>query len=250
VDKLDKVGPEVVARLLMQEAGLSSPAAEQCLRMAAIASPDAGFAEELAALGVGSDLMEQGVEELVAVVEGANRLRPGSVVADLKIARGLDYYTGTVYETVLHGHEGIGSIASGGRYDALASDGRVTYPGVGISLGVSRLVSVLLDRDLVEVDRVVPSVVLVAVNEEGSRVESERIAALLRERGIAAEVAPRAEKFGKQIRYADRRGIPYVWFPGAEEPVKDIRSGQQVAARAEDWRPATDDLHPRVTPRA
>ena len=250
VDKLDKVGPEAVARQLVAEAGLSSGAADQCLLMAAISSPDAGFADELGALGVSSGLMEEGVKELVAVVEGANRLCPGSVVADLRIARGLDYYTGTVYETVLHGHEGIGSIASGGRYDALASDGRVTYPGVGISLGVSRLVSVLLDRDLVEVDRVVPSVVLVAVNDEGSRAESERIASKLRDRGIAAEVAPRADKFGKQIRYADRRGIPYVWFPGAEEPVKDIRSGQQVAAEAEDWQPAPDDLRPRITPRA
>ena len=250
VDKLDKIGSEAVARLLVQEAGLSSSAADQCLRLAAITSPDTAFADALAGLGPGSALMDQGVEELAAVVEGANRLRPGSVMADLRIARGLDYYTGTVYETVLQGHEGIGSIASGGRYDSLASDGRVAYPGVGISLGVSRLVSVLLERELVDVDRAVPTVVLVAVNEEGSRFDSERIAGLLRDRGIAAEVAPRADKFGKQIRYADRRGIPYVWFPGAEEPVKDIRSGEQVAADPGHWQPPREDLHPRVTLRA
>ena len=95
-------------------------------------------------LGVRDPLLDEGVAELAAVVEGANALLPGSVVADLRIARGLDYYTGTVYETQLVGYEQVGSICSGGRYDALASDGKVTYPGVGISLGVSRLLGVLL----------------------------------------------------------------------------------------------------------
>lgn len=246
IDKLGKISADVAGRILVDEVGLSAQAAERCLALAEIRTPDDSFADRVAALGVANDLLEQGIEELRAVVTGANRQRPGSVVADLRIARGLDYYTGTVYETELRGHESLGSIASGGRYDSLASDGRTTYPGVGISLGVSRLVSVLIDRGLVEVSRAVPSAVLVAVNDETTRPQSEEIAGLLRTRGIACEVAPKADKFGKQIRFADRRGIPFVWFPGADEPVKDIRSGVQAPADPRTWTPPQGDFRPRV----
>jgi histidyl-tRNA synthetase len=246
VDKLGKISAEAAGRILVNEVGLSAQSAERCLALAEIRTVDDSFADRVAALGVGNDLLEEGIEELRAVVTGANRQRPGAVVADLRIARGLDYYTGTVYETELLGHERVGSIASGGRYDALATDGRTTYPGVGISLGVSRLVSVLIDRGLVEVSRAVPSAVLVAVNEEASRSQSEEIAGLLRARGISCEVAPKAEKFGKQIRFADRRGIPFVWFPGVDEPVKDIRSGVQVQADPRTWTPPEGDARPRV----
>lgn len=246
VDRLDKAGPDAVGRMLVADAGLSASAAEQCLAMAAIQAPDAGFVEQLEAIGPSSALMEEGIDELLAVIEGANRQRPGSVIADLRIARGLDYYTGTVYETMLEGHASIGSISSGGRYDALAADARARYPGVGISLGVSRLVSVLLDRELVQADRRVPSAVLVAVNDEESRAASEQVAGALRARGIPCEVAPKAEKFGKQIRYADRRGIPYVWFPGIDAPLKDIRSGDQTAADPATWMPPAADLTPQI----
>ncbi len=138
----------------------------------------------------------------------AARDRPGEIVADLKIARGLDYYTGTVFETRLHGYDGLGSICSGGRYDALATDGRTTYPGVGISLGVSRVLVPLLGKGVVEADRSVPSAVLVAVVDEEHRTASDILAEQLRGNGVACEVAPAAQKFGKQIRYAERRGSP------------------------------------------
>jgi len=174
------------------------------------------------------------------------------VVADLKIARGLDYYTGSVYETVLVGHEQLGSICSGGRYDTLASDGSTTYPGVGLSIGVSRLVSRLIGGGLVTATRSVPSAVLVAVADEEHRDRSDAVAAALRTRGIPVEVAPSAAKFGKQIRHADRRGIPFVWFVGGDEgaadQVKDIRSGEQVDADAGSWSPDEADLWPRVVP--
>lgn len=248
IDKLDKIGPAKVAGLLTAEAGLSEAAADRCLELAAIRTPDASFAERVRALGVTDVLLDEGIDELVAVVEGANARRPGSVVADLRIARGLDYYTGTVYETQLVGFESVGSIASGGRYDSLASDGRQTYPGVGISLGVTRLVSILLGRDLVAVSRPVPSAVLVAVVEDSSRSDSEDVAAQLRARGIACEVAPAADKFGKQIKHADRRGIPYVWFPDPSgDTVKDIRTGEQVGADAGSWSPHLSELRPTVT---
>ncbi len=194
--------------------------------------------------------------ELGALVEAASVRAPGVVVADLKIARGLDYYTGSVYETVLVGHEQLGSICSGGRYDTLASDGANTYPGVGLSIGVSRLVSRLLSAGLVRATRSVPSAVVVAVTSEETRGASDGVATALRSRGVPVEVAPAAAKFGKQIRYADRRGIPFVWFPGRVEDdgtrspdqVKDIRSGEQVDADAATWAPPAEDLHPRVVP--
>jgi len=249
VDKLDKIGPDAVGRALVDDAGLSQAGATACLELAGITSSDASFADRVRALGVRDPLLDEGLDELVRVVEGVAAFSPGLVVADLRIARGLDYYTGTVYETILQGHEDLGSISSGGRYDALASDGRTTYPGVGISIGVSRILGRLLGRGSLEASRSVPTCVLVAVADEDARPRAMAVAAALRARGIAAEVSPSAAKFGKQIRHADRRGIPFVWFPGADDEgdsVKDIRSGEQVAASARDWTPPTSDLWPTV----
>jgi len=249
LDKLDKVGAEQVARLLVSEAGLASEAAERCLRLAQISGDDEIVVERVRDLGVQHPLLDQGLDELSAVVAGANERRPGVLVADLKIARGLDYYTGTVFETELQGFESLGSICSGGRYDSLASDGKVTYPGVGLSLGVSRLLVPLLAAGYITSSRSVPSCVVVGVADEAERHASEQVAASLRARGISCEVAPSAAKFGKQIRHADRRGIPFVWFIGADgaHSVKDIRSGDQTAADPATWNPPPDDLHPRVT---
>jgi len=251
VDKLDKIGPDAVGQALVADAGLSPAAAQACLRLAGITSSDASFADQVLGLGVSDPLLDEGLDELVRVVDGVAAIRPGLVVADLRIARGLDYYTGTVYETLMSGHEDLGSISSGGRYDSLASDGRATYPGVGISIGVSRILGRLLGRGTLTASRSVPTCVLVAVADEESRGRANAVAAALRGRGIATEVAPSAAKFGKQIRHADRRGIPFVWFagdPAAGEPdsVKDIRSGEQVAASAENWLPADADLWPTV----
>ena len=107
---------------------------------------------------------------------------------------------------------------------------------------------VLVGRGLVTASRSVPTAVLVAVTDEESRAESDAVAEALRARGISTEVAPKADKFGKQIRYADRRGIPFVWFTGTEDghAVKDIRSGDQVAADPGTWSPPQEDLAPVV----
>ena len=248
VDKLDKIGPEKV-RAMLEEAGRTTAQAEQCLALAAIRTEDLGFVEQVRALGVQHPTLDEGLEALSRVIQAGLENAPGAMVADLKIARGLDYYTGTVYESQLEGHESWGSFCSGGRYDALASDGRTTYPGVGISIGVSRLLGLLLGKGLLTASRSTPACVLVAVNDEAGRPTSTRIATALRARGIACEVAPKPAKFGKQIRYAERRGVPYVWFPGAGESgdqVKDIRSGDQVDAEAGSWHPPAEDLRPQI----
>jgi histidyl-tRNA synthetase len=249
VDKLDRIGPANVKALLVEQGGTAQQA-DQCLALASIRTADLGFVEKVRALGVQHPLLDEGLESLATVIRTAMAHAPGRVVADLRIARGLDYYTGTVYETQLIGHEEWGSVCSGGRYDALASDGRNTYPGVGISIGVSRILGLLIDRGVVTASRSTPAAVLVALVDDESRDQSLAVATALRARGIACEVAPAAAKFGKQIRYAERRGIPFVWFPGAGESgdeVKDIRSGEQVPASPDTWTPPTEDLRPTVT---
>ncbi|MCX6421549.1 MAG: histidine--tRNA ligase [Actinobacteria bacterium] len=247
IDKLDKIGPAKVATLLQSDVGLSAAAANACLALADIRTTDLSFVDRVRALGVQNDLLDEGLDELSAVISGVHRENKAAVVANLRIARGLDYYTGTVYETELVGHESVGSICSGGRYDTLASVGNRVFPGVGISLGVTRLVSILLGRSLVSVSRSVPSAVLVAVNDEDGRSASAAVASTLRSRGIPCEIAAQPDKFGKQIRYAERRGIPFVWFltdSGGE--IKDIRSGDQTPADPATWVIPEDDRAPQV----
>ncbi|EEH63409.1 histidine--tRNA ligase [Gleimia coleocanis DSM 15436] len=246
IDKLDKIGAEgVMAEML--ENGISAEQGEKLLEMAAI-RVESGVTDAVLALGVDNETLRAGLEELDALLIAATKRAPGRVVADLKIARGLDYYTGSVYETVLEGHEDLGSICSGGRYDSLATNGKRTYPGVGLSIGVSRLVSRILGQELVHASRSVPSCVLVAVNDEEHRSEADDIAYALRSRGIPTEVSPNSAKFGKQIKFADKRGIPFVWFTNEEgvSTVKDIRTGEQVEADAATWMPPATDLLPTV----
>jgi histidyl-tRNA synthetase len=167
IDKLDKMPADEVGKLLVSEAGLSDEQAAKCLELATITATDDSFVEKVRALGVESELLEEGLTELATLINataplagpdsGAESVR---IVADLSIARGLDYYTGTVFETRLDGYESLGSICSGGRYDALASDGKTTYPGVGISLGVSRVLVPLVQKGALDGDRQVPSTAL------------------------------------------------------------------------------------------
>ena len=254
VDKLDKIGLEAV-RAGLEDAGVSPDQARACLALADIHSTDTSFADRVRALGVAHDTLESGLVDLAAVMQAGMAHAPGVLLADLKVARGLDYYTGTVYETQLVGSEAYGSVCSGGRYDSLVSDGRTTYPGVGISIGVSRLLAKFLPSGAWQASRATPTCVLVAVNTEEDRASAMGVAAALRARGVATEVAPSAAKFGKQIRYADRRGIPFVWFPGRaleatgteRDSVKDIRTGEQVEADAASWTPPVADLRPRLT---
>lgn len=246
VDKIDKIGPEKVVERLI-EAGATDKQARLAVQLADISSTDTSFADQVRALGVEHPILDQGLEQLTQVMAAAEEHAPGLLMADLRIARGLDYYTGAVYEIYLVGQESFGSVGGGGRYDALASDGRTTYPGVGISIGVSRLVHRLVSQGLLKGSRSTPTAVLVALNAEEDRAEAMRTAAQLRSRGIPVEVAPAAAKFGKQIRFADRRGIPFVWFSTENGPeVKDIRSGDQVPADAATWAPPAEDLRPRI----
>ena len=263
IDKLDKIGADEVAKLLVEGCGADENQARACLELAELTAADGAelsgkFDTLCEKHGIANDseayvLARQGLDTLAMIVDEAARIRPGSVIADLKIARGLDYYTGSVYETFLDGAAALGSICSGGRYDNLASQGNRKYPGVGLSIGLSRLVSYMLHTAGAHANRVSPASVLVAVWNEEDRSASNQIANQLRARGIAADVAPTAAKLGKQIKYADKLGIPYVWFPAdksaqdASDEVKNIITGDQQPANAQSWEPDTVYAQQTVT---
>jgi histidyl-tRNA synthetase len=250
LDKLAKIGPDGVARLL-ELAGAGPEQSRACLEFAGLRGPGAlAAALDLAARhGAVTEDVTLGAERLAVLLAAADDAAPGAVEADLSIARGLDYYTGTVYETELVGHESLGSVCSGGRYDDLAASGTERYPGVGLSIGLTRLLSRVLGS-LVRASRPVPTCVLVAVDSEADRPRSDAVARSLRSRGIPADTAPTAARYGRQIRHADRLGIPFVWFPArgseAEHEVKDIRSGEQAPADPAAWQPPEADRWPVV----
>ena len=240
LDKYDKIGPEGVSQEL-SALGLAPSQVEVALRAAAItAVTGSELRTAVGDLGLDPAPIDDGLDELATVLDALHDYAPSQVRASLRIARGLDYYTGTVYETVIPGHESFGSVCSGGRYDALVSDGRRIFPGVGLSIGVSRLVALLLSTGMLEPEAPSPAQVLVAVANEQARSESVEVARALRRRDIPTEVSPSARKFGQQIRFAERRGIDYVWFVNedGDHSVKNIVTGVQEAADPYSWVPA------------
>ncbi|MEO8743167.1 MAG: histidine--tRNA ligase [Lysobacteraceae bacterium] len=261
VDKLDKRGVDHVRTSLMGEGfGLSADVADKLLDFVRIRSHGHEDAlEKLAALGSGdahgcasvagagcagatSDAFNSGVSELREVLELVRGLGvPESHYAiNLSIARGLDYYTGTVFETTLNEHPQIGSICSGGRYDNLASNYTKSHlPGVGISIGVTRLFWQLQEAGLI--DKAESSVqALVGLLDEARLHDGLQIARELRAGGINTEVQLESRKLARQMQYADRAGIRFVVLVGEDETargvvtVKDMRRGEQFeVARAE-----------------
>ncbi|MCD0453245.1 histidine--tRNA ligase [Actinocorallia sp. API 0066] len=240
-DKLDKIGEDGVARILTTQVGLSDEQAKACLDLARIRGTDSSVIERIAALGPKSDLLSEGLDELAFVLDSLSDLPEGSICADLSIARGLDYYTGTVYEGKLLNYPTYGSICSGGRYENLAGTFiRRSLPGIGISIGLTRIFAKLLAEGLLPADGPKsPSDLLVVVPSDERSQVATATAARLRSRGFKVEVYHQADKLGKQIRYASRKGIPFIWFPPFEDDkpheVKDMASGEQSEADPETW---------------
>ncbi len=237
VDKIDKIGREETCRLLV-DAGLTAGAAEKCVAVADVEATDRSVVDAVEALGVSNELVSEGLKELTDVLEYG---RGSNVVAALRIARGLNYYTGTVVEGVLEGYESSGSVCSGGRYDDLAGDNKVKLPGMGVSIGVTRLMGLCLHHGLLKPGSRSPASVLVVVHKPEEITSSHEVAGALRERGVKTVVSHRASAYGKQIQWAEKMGIRYVWFPArADSPheVRDIVEGQQAAADLSTWSPA------------
>jgi histidyl-tRNA synthetase len=242
-DKLDKIGADGVRAALRSTVGLTDRQAGACLDLARIRGTSASVADDVTSLGVKSDLLTEGLDELTFVLSSLADLPEGTIAANLAIARGLDYYTGTVYEGAFTGFPGYGSICSGGRYENLAGSYiRRDLPGIGMSIGLTRIFAKLVAEGLIATGPSCPTTVLVAVPSDDRRPEAATTAARLRERGINTELYHQADRVGKQIRYAARKGIPYVWFPpfedGKPHEIKDLASGDQIPADLASWRPA------------
>ena len=181
-------------------------------------------------------VLKEGIEELSFVLDQLSHLPEGAVVADLSIVRGLDYYTGTVYETrLLDIPEFTSSVCSGGRYDDLAGSYINKHlPGVGISIGFTRLFDVLKHNGYIKTGKKCPTDILVVLPEEGMRTSANTAAHTLRQNGWNVEVYHAPQKIGKQIAYAEKKGIPYVWFPDLSE-VKNLETGDQAKADPATW---------------
>ncbi|MEC3895886.1 MULTISPECIES: histidine--tRNA ligase [Nocardiopsis] len=241
VDKLHKIGDEGVREILSAE-GLTDERIEPCLALARLKGDGPDVVAKVRELGVRSELLDEGLEELAFVMNDLADLPRGDVVADLSIARGLDYYTGTVYEASFDDDPGYGSICAGGRYENLAGQFiRRRLPGVGISIGLTRIFAKLVAEGRIEGGRVCPTDVMVVVPNAERRAEALRTGELLRARGLNTEVFHSTSKVGKQIQYASKKGIPFVWFPpfeeGGDHEVKDMDGGEQVTADPTTWSP-------------
>lgn len=250
VDKLAKIGADKVEELLINELNLQPEIAKKCVSLATIKTVDSSFYDKVMAFGLQNELLLEGLNELKYVMDSLSDLPKGSVWADLSIARGLDYYTGTVLETEMYGFANLGSVCSGGRYDNLAGDGKIKLPGMGVSIGLTRMLAPLFARKMLHANRQTNTLVLVALVNEESRNQANKVANILRARGIATEVHHSPQKFGKQIRAAERKGIPFVWFYNPtelnEHEIKDIRSGEQSKVDIESWMPNDSDTKIRV----
>jgi histidyl-tRNA synthetase len=240
IDKFEKIGAEEVMKLLLEE---NLPPSTTNKIVSLIRTTDLGT------IVPENKTMEEGLEELQFVLDQLSHLPEHAAVADLSIVRGLDYYTGTVYETqLLDVPEFTGSVCSGGRYDDLAGNYINKHlPGVGISIGFTRLFDVLRQTEKIKPASKSPAHILVALPSEDRREIATETARTLRNRGYNVELYHAPQKIGKQIGYAEKKGIPYIWFPPFDDAkgddnsaheVKDMSSGDQSGADPATWKPA------------
>lgn len=236
IDKLEKIGDSGV-RAELKELGLPESTVDKILSFIKIQGSDEEKLEALKALDITNEIFREGIEELETVIEYVKSfgVPEKNYMIDLTIARGLDYYTGTVYETFLDDYPEIGSVCSGGRYDNLAEFYTIQkLPGVGISIGLTRLFYQLKEAGLLEGDA--PSTltkVLVVPMDETCNEYSIKVANILREEGIVSEVHFEEAKVGKKLNYANKLDIPYVILIGEDEirrqmvSLKDMKTGDQ-----------------------
>ena len=243
VDKLDKIGSDKVRVLLVEECGVEETKADEILTFIAIRGTNGEVLSALEQYRGRNEVFDQGLDELSSVTKllGAFGVPEENFAVDLTIARGLDYYTGTVYETTLLDHPEIGSVCSGGRYDNLAeyyTDRPL--PGVGISIGLTRLFYVLNEQRMLNEERVMAPADVMIVPMTDDLEAAVRLATELRAQNIRVQLYAEQKKFKAKIQYADKLHIPYVVFLGEDEiaagtvSLKDLRTGDQVTVPAQD----------------
>jgi histidyl-tRNA synthetase len=237
IDKLDKRGAEAVATTLAAEPfNLSADTVARIMDFVQVRSTGhADALARLAALGEGNATLKEGVDELRQVVGMLKDLGvpEGDYAVNFSIARGLDYYTGTVYETTLDDYPQIGSICSGGRYENLAGHySKSKLPGVGISIGATRLFYQLREAGIIQVEE--SSVqVLVGLMDDARLGESLQIGSELRAAGLNTEVQLEAKKLAKQFQYADRAGVRFFVLVGEDEAARGVATVKDLRAQAQ-----------------
>ena len=244
VDKLDKIGPEKVKAILMgEECALTEAEADEILKFIAITGTNAEVIAALEGYTGREELFDLGLQELKA---GGDNLSAFGVpeenfAVDLTIARGLDYYTGTVYETTLLDHPEIGSVCSGGRYDNLAGyyiDKQL--PGVGISIGLTRLFYVLDEQGLLNPAAAGAPADVLVLPMTADPAPAIALAQSLRERGIRVQLYAEQKKFKQKMSYCDKLGVPFAVLLGEDEiaqgkcGVKNMRTGTQELLTAQE----------------
>jgi histidyl-tRNA synthetase len=242
LDKLRKIGPEKVLQEMQSTASASADQAAQVLRLTTVSGSNQQILSHLRELVGHNPRGAEGVDRLAEIVAAtrAAGVPAERLVIDPSIARGLDYYTGTIVETFLDRLPGIGSVCSGGRYDNLAELYTAqSLPGIGASLGLDRLLAAMEELGMIE--RVTtPAPVFVAYFVESRLSDYLRIAAALRRAGLGAELFPEAKKLGQQLKYADRRGFRVAIIVGEDEfaagtcQVKDLATGQSTTIRRDE----------------
>lgn len=243
VDKLDKIGADKVRALLVSECALSDAQADEILKFIAITGTNAEVIAALEGYRGRNEIFDKGLEELKAVTANlaAFGVPEANFAVDLTIARGLDYYTGTVYETTLLDHPEIGSVCSGGRYDNLAGyyiD--KALPGVGISIGLTRLFYVLDEQGLLNPELPSAPADALVLPMTADPAPAIALAEALRAGGVRVQLYGEQKKFKQKMSYADKLGVPFAVLLGEDEiaqnmcSVKNMRTGEQVTLSAED----------------
>lgn len=239
LDKLPKIGREKVAEEMVKEAGVTAEQANRVLRLAETAGTNEAVLDQVQAMfaATPNDKATEGIRrlrELLAVAKTAG-VPEGRIRIDLSICRGLDYYTGTIYETFLSDLPTIGSVCSGGRYDNLASlYTKQVLPGVGASLGLDRLIAAMEElKHPLLTGQSTPAQVLVVQFEAARLGEYQRVARKLRDAGIAVEVFPDAKKIGQQLAYAEKRGFKVALIAGGLEFEQGVWKVKDLARRVE-----------------
>ena len=237
VDKLDKIGAEKVRTLLTDEVGVSAESADEILKFIAITGGNEQVLAALESYRGRNEVFDEGLDQLNTVVKylSAFGVPAENFAVDLTIARGLDYYTGTVYETTLLDHPEIGSVCSGGRYDNLAeyyTDKQL--PGVGISIGLTRLFYVLGEQGMLNPGLPTAPADVLILPMTAELAPAVTLATRLRAAGVRTQLYTEQKKFKAKMSYADKLGVPYVVFLGDDEiagnvvTCKDMASGQQT----------------------
>lgn len=235
IDKLDKIGLDAVLDEL-KELGLSDRAGEAIAEFIGIKGSNGEILASLKQLGINNAQFDEGLEELSQVVHFIKcfNVPEANVAIDLTIARGLDYYTGTVYETILNYHPGIGSVCSGGRYDNLAGYyTKQQLPGVGISIGLTRLFYQIREAQLIQLNQAATLTEVLVIPMNIQIEAAIGVANQLREAGIIAELYFEETKLDKKITYANKLGISYVVLIGEDELKSGLLSLKMMASGAQ-----------------